>query len=86
MVVGRWLQLVATATNVKAAGAEQPAGLCVTAADARRWGQAMKVLIIQIARSIVILAWSDQTRPGVLSQRLSALRFWPSCRQRRSIH
>jgi hypothetical protein len=46
----------------------------------------MKFLImIRVARSALILVWGDESGQGILSRRLSALRFWPSCRQRRGI-
>jgi hypothetical protein len=79
--------LVAIVTNANAiAHAEQSAGLSVTAPDGDHWVRAMRCLIfIQVARSIWIMAWSDETGPGVLSRRLAALRFWPSCQQRRGI-
>ncbi len=41
------------------------------------------LIIIQFAKSIFLFAWSDEPGPGVLSRRLAALRFWPSCQQRR---
>jgi hypothetical protein len=72
--------LVAVATRVSAAS---PAELRVTAAGVDRWARAMKFLIfIQFARSVLILAWSNESGPGPLSRRLTALRFWPSCQHR----
>ena len=58
--------LVTIVTNANAiAYAEQSAGLRVTAPDGDRWVRAMRCLIfIQFARSIWILAWSDESRPG----------------------
>lgn len=79
--------LVAIVTNANAvAHAEQSAGLSVTAPDGDPWVRAMRCLIfVQFARSIWILAWSNETGPGVLSRRLAALRLWPSRQQRRGI-
>jgi hypothetical protein len=76
--------LVAVTTKVSVAvHAEQPAELRVTAPDGDRWVRAMKFLIlIQFTRSAPILAWNGEPGPGVLSRRLTALRFWPSCQRR----
>jgi hypothetical protein len=66
---------------------EHPAEICVTAPDGGQWGHSLMkfVILIRVARSMLILAWSDEHGPGVLSRRLAALRFWPSCQQRRTI-
>ena len=44
------------------------------------------VIFIQLARSMWILAWNGEPEPGALSQRLAALRLWPSSQRRHGIH
>jgi hypothetical protein len=46
----------------------------------------MKFLVlIRIAQSVLVIAWGNEPGPGVLSRRLAALRYWPSCRRRRGV-